>query len=211
MSRRQLVLGGLATACTIAAVRAKEEEHPLDKVAAYVVPLDDCPEEMGAALAKILQADLKIRVRGGSRLPPLEIPTLPGTEQAISEELLARAAAASAAWTGPDTYRLFLTMRDINSRSANFRFSFSTHAPALNCSVVSLARLLEYDRGPPYMSERSALRQPKMAKRATAEMLLGWRRSVDPTDVMYAPLRGLEDIDRMGLEHHPRDKPAIAV
>lgn len=210
ISRRQLVLGALAAGAVLPAIGHAAGEHPLDKVGVWLVPLYDFPEEMAGTLAKILQADLKIRVRASGRLPPLEIPTLPGTDQAIGEELLRQALPASTRATGSDSYRVFLTMRDINSRSGNFRFQFSTHAPRQRCSVVSLARLLEYDDGAPRMSERSALRLHKMVKRAIAELHLGWRRSTDPTDLMYAPLMSLEDIDRIGLAHRERAPAGVA-
>jgi len=199
---RRMLLGALIGGAALATgAHAAGTQHPLDAVAVYLVPLDDFPEEMAATLAKILQADLKIRIRSSLRLPPLDIPTLPGTDQAISEELLRLALPASQAWTGNESYRVFLTLRDINTRSGNFRYQFSTHAPRQRCSVVSLARLLDYEGGAPRMTERSALRLHKMVKRAIAELHLGWRRSPDPRDLMYAPLVGLPDIDRMGLEH----------
>ncbi|QNA98925.1 hypothetical protein [Massilia sp. Se16.2.3] len=170
ISRRQLVLGALAAGTVLPTIGHAAGEHPLDKVAVWLVPLDDFPEEMAATLARILQADLKIKLRASGRLPPLDIPTLPGTDQAISEELLRLALPASKMATGSDSYRVFLTMRDINARSGNFRFQFATHAPRQACSVVSLARLLEYKDGEPRMSERSALRLHKMVKRAIAEL-----------------------------------------
>lgn len=212
LSRRQLMFASLTPACVRPpAARAAEAPHPLDAVAVYLVPLDDFPEEMAAKLAQILQADLRIRVRGGLRLPPLDIPTLPGTEQAIGEALLALAAPASAALATSGSYRLFLTMRDINSRSGNFRYQFSMHAPSLRCSVLSLARLLEYDGGAPHMSQRSALRLHKLAKRAIGELQLGWQRSTDPQDLMYAPLMGLEDLDRIGLAHRARPRRTTSI
>jgi hypothetical protein len=35
-------------------------------------------------------------------------------------------------------------------------------------------------------------------------MRLGWKRSADPEDLMYAPIMGIEDLDRIGLEHVPK-------
>lgn len=32
-------------------------------------------------------------------------------------------------------------------------------------------------------------------------MHLGWERSVNPKDVMYSPLMGVDDLDRIGTEH----------
>ena len=99
------------------------------------------------------------------------------------------------------TYRMFLTTRDINFRSATLRFVFSAHNPEINASVVSLARLYDYVDDKPVLTQRSLLRLLKLAKRAIGEMRLGWKRSSDPGDIMFAPLMSLDDVDRMGINH----------
>ena len=206
MQRRHLLLSGLALLGSGAAfaVRSRGEAVPV-----YVVPLDDFPEEYAANVARALASQLGIRVRAGMRLPPLRIPVLPATGQYAGEALLERAVRASARLPGmgADTYRLFLTTRDINSQSGGFRFQFSMHSPDLKCSVLSMARLVELENGEPRISQRTGERTIKLAKRAVGELHLGWRRSSDPDDLMYAPLMGLEDLDRIGNEHREVDEP----
>lgn len=179
------------------------EIHPLDAVPVYLVPLDDFPEELAAALAKSLQSNLGFRVKASVRLPPLTIGTTPGTTQLISDDILLQGSRASSRLpeASPTTYRIFLTVKDINSRSANLRFQFSAHNKALNCSVVSLARLLDYVGERPVFTERSVSRLLKMTKRAIGEMYLGWKRSPDFGDIMYSPLMSLDELDKLGLEH----------
>jgi predicted Zn-dependent protease len=188
---------------------SRGESAPLDAVAVYLVPLDDFPEALSSTLARSLQQSMGFRVKASLRLPPLRIDTLPGTNQLGAEILLQEAARASARLpeATPATYRVFLTLRDINLASANFRFVFSSHNKSLNCSVVSLARMLEYVNGKPSLGNLSTLRLLKMTKRAIGEMYLGWTRSTDPNDVMYSPLMSLQDLDRIGLDHAegPRD------
>lgn len=179
------------------------EMHPLDAVPVYLVPLDDFPEELAAALAKSLQNNLSLRVKASVSLPPLPIATAPGTTQLASDDILLQASKASSRLpeATATTYRVFLTIKDINSRSANLRFQFSAHSKALNCSVVSLARLLEYAGERPVLTERSVSRIQKMTKRAIGEMYLGWKRSPDPGDIMYSPLMSLDELDKLGLDH----------
>lgn len=176
---------------------------PLDAVSVYLIPLDDFPEHLASSLARQLQQDLKLRVKASLRLPPLSLTTLPGTNQYAAEDILSLGSAASAAFpeASATSYRLFLTTRDINSRSANFRFQLSSHNKALNCSVVSLARLLEYANDRPMLTERASARLTKMTMRAIGEMRLGWTRSGDRSDLMYSPLMGMDDLDRMGMQH----------
>lgn len=188
--------------------RAWGQGSPLDGVPVYLVPLDDFPEDLAGSLARALQQNLGFRVKSSLRLPALAIPVLPGTNQLMAEEVLLRGTPASARLpeATPTTYRLFLTTKDINSRSANFRFQFSFHNQALNSSVVSLARLLDYEGNRPVFSERTVARLLKMSKRAIGEMCLGWQRSADAKDLMYAPIMSLEDLDRLGLEHREEAK-----
>jgi predicted Zn-dependent protease len=198
--RRQLLL---AVPLLAWARVASAQVHPLDAIPVYLVPLDDFPEDLAEALAKSLHQDLKVRIKASLRLPPLRINKLPGTEQLIAEEVLLQGNQASARLPNATstTYRVFLTLRDINSRSANFRFQFSSHNRTLNSSVISMARLVEYVDERPRMTQRSVSRLLKLTKRAIGEMYLGWSRSPDPNDIMFAPLMGLDDLDRLGNDH----------
>lgn len=197
--RKLLFLLPLMSICSI--IRA--QTHPLDTVPVYLVPLDDFPEELAGALAKSLQNNLSFRVKASLRLPPLNIATAPGTTQLASDDILLQASKASSRLpeASPTTYRVFLTTKDINSRSANLRFQFSAHNKALHCSVVSLARLVEYAGERPVLTARSVSRIQKMTKRAIGEMHLGWKRSADTSDIMYSPLMSLDELDKLGMEH----------
>jgi hypothetical protein len=185
---------------------ARRAPAPASQLAVYVIPLDDFPEALASRLAGLLQEQLAIPIKASLRLPPLGLVPFPGTNQYPGEDILekARAASDSLPGTSAGTYHLFLTTRDINSRSARLRFYFSLHSPRVNSSVVSLARILEYARGKPEFTDRSAARLVKMSKRAIGEMKLGWSRSTEPTDLMYAPLMSLDDLDRIGFDHRPR-------
>lgn len=200
MQRRHMLLSALALlgSGTAYALKSGDESIPV-----YVVPLDDVPEALAATVARALARELGLRVRTGMRLPPLRLPVLPGTEQVVAEALLERAVRASARLPGlgPKTYRLFITARDINAQSGGFRYQFSMHSPNLHCSVVSMARLFETVDGEQRLTDRTGERTVKLAKRAVGELHLGWKRSTDPQDLMYAPLMGLEDLDRIGNAH----------
>jgi hypothetical protein len=125
---------------------SKAQTIPLDYVSVYLVPLADFPEELAQTVAVSLQKSMGIRIKASVSLPPLDIDTLPGTRQLIADDLLVKAAQASTRLpaAAPKTYRVFLTVSDINSQPGNFRFLFSFHDPRTRCSVVSLARMLEY-------------------------------------------------------------------
>jgi predicted Zn-dependent protease len=210
--RRRLLL---AVASLVACPVARAQVSPLDAIPVYLVPLADFPEDLAGALAKSMSQDLGLRVKSSLRLPPLTIETLPGSKQLVAEDILLQGAQASAHLPDmtPKTYRLFLTTKDINARSANFRYQFSYHDTSLRCSVVSLARLVEYVDERPVLTNRALGRLLKMTKRAIGEMYLGWHRSTDPNDVMFAPLMSMDDLDRMGSDHTEggKEKPEAPV
>ncbi|MHB1428366.1 MAG: hypothetical protein ACYC5U_08475 [Rhodocyclaceae bacterium] len=204
--RRQLLF---ATMAAWIVGRAHGQTDPLDAVRVYLVPLSDFPEDLAGALARALQENLRFRVKASLALPPLPVATLPGTHQYADADLLMQATQASAHLpeATPSTYRVFLTGRDINSHTGNLRFLFSAHNKVLNSSVVSLARLLEYQNDRPVLTDLGVARLFKMVKRAIGEIHLGWHRSTNPRDLMFAPIMSIADVDRIGFEHDVEPRP----
>jgi predicted Zn-dependent protease len=127
----------------------------------------------------------------------------PGTDQYPAENYFS--IGARMARTLPDasarTYFIVLTNRDINPKTGNFRFQFSMHHPAANTSVLSFARLQHNMDGSSSPADVVAARIGKMLLRIVGEMRLGWKRTNDPSDLMYAPIMSVEDVDRMNLVH----------
>ena len=68
-------------------------------------------------------------------------------------------------------------------------------------SVLSVARLAHKSDGTVAPIDLISLRTQKMLMRIVGEMKLGWKRTTDPTDLMYSPVMSIEDIDRMSLLH----------
>ncbi len=177
----------------------------LDQVDIYIVPMDDFPESAASAIAKFMTQDMHIWAKSSLRLGTMDIATLPGTNQLISQDIIEKSQPSLRRLpsTSNATYFLLLTTRDINDSSGNFRFQFSTHNPNLNTSVISLARMSDdYDvDNKPIIDNVSLLRFYKMTKRAIGEHHFKWTRSSDPLDLMYAPLMGTEDLDRISINH----------
>lgn len=180
-----------------------------DTVDVYIVPMDDIPEDLSSAIAKTMSDDMKLQAKGSMRMGSLDVLKLPGSNQLIAEDILAKAQPVlrSLPSAGPKTYFLILTARDINSASGNFRFQFSMHSKELHTSVVSMARLFNYRDGKAYADQVAYTRLYKMTKRAIGEMHLGWQRSTNRRDIMYSPLMGVPDLDSIGLEHEEKAAP----
>lgn len=200
--KRRRLLGMLALLLAQPALA----QLPGPVAAVYLVPLEDFPEGLASRFATLLQEELGIEVKSSMRLPPLQVEAMSGSGQWPAEELLARGTQASRHLPGlaPSTYRVLLTLHDINAQSGTFRYQFSMHMPGLKASVVSMARLMDAEEP----TERAAQRLFKLVKRAVGELHLGWQRSTDPRDLMYAPLMHVGDIDRIGTIHRPLDPSA---
>lgn len=137
---------------------------------------------------------------GSRELQPFE-----GTQQYAAEDILtlAKPVLERLPGQGRHTSYILLTNRDINMRSRTFRYMFSSHDSELRASVVSTARMIE----PGDFSQRAASlladRFSKMIRRAIGEIQYGWKRSSNINDVMYSPIMGVDDLDRIGRTHTP--------
>lgn len=200
--RHLLVLASFATSA-----RAQNQElpraSPVDLVAVYVIPTDGISEEAAGAVARGLTKDTGLWIKSTLWTPPGNIEPFAGTNQYPGEDYLPLGAAATRMLreVSRRTYFIVLTDRDINSKSLNFRFQYSMHSPMSNTSVLSIARLLHTNDGSPAPADVVASRVAKMLLRVVGEMRLGWKRVNDPTDLMYAPIMSIEDVDRMSLVH----------
>jgi len=175
----------------------------VDSVALYVLPTDGVAEPAAAQVARALTKDTGLWVKATVWVPAGAMEPLAGTNQYPGEDYLALGSTVARRLpdAGPRTYFIVLTDRDINARSQNFRFQFSMHSPMQRTSVLSVARLLYAKDGSPAPGEVVSARVQKMLMRIAGEMRLGWQRSSDPADLMYAPLMSVDDIDRMDVVH----------
>lgn len=169
----------------------------------YVVPMSDFPEQFASQVAGFLTDELGFTVRSTLRLGDLGIQAIPGTHQIPADQILEESIATLRNFPGASasTYFLLLTARDINTTTLRTRFVFSWHNPTLNVSVLSVARLLEFDAERPRLGSTFFGRLFKMSKRAVGELHLGWKRTIDRNDLMFAPIQSLDDIDRLGTKH----------
>jgi predicted Zn-dependent protease len=205
MNRRKL----LVTTAMLPLSLAQAQTWPpprssvVDNVVLYVLPTDDVPEDVAANIARALTKETGLWVKASVRVPSGDIAPFAGTNQYPAEDYIALAAPVTKLLedASPRTYFIVLTDRDINSRDRNFRFLYASHAPMVRTSVLSIARLYFEKDGSYAPADVMSLRVQKMLMRIAGEMKLGWKRSNDPTDLMYAPIMSIDDIDRMSLIH----------
>ena len=174
---------------------------PVDAVKVYIIPTDGISEEAAGGIARALTKVTGLWIKSTLWMPSDGIVPFAGTNQYPAEDYfpLGARAARMLREVSPRTYYIVLTNRDINSKSQNFRFQYSSHSPMANTSVLSVARLLYTSFGAPASNEVVAERVGKMLLRIVGEMRMGWKRTSDPADLMYAPIMSIDDVDRMSL------------
>lgn len=174
---------------------------PVDAVHLYVIPTDDISEQAAGQIARALTQVSGLWVKSTGWSPSGKLEPFPGTNQYAGEDYFPIGVRASRMLkeVSPRTYFIVLTNRDINSSSRNFRFQYSMHSPMLNTSVLSVARLQHYGDGTPAPLDVVGARVGKMLLRIVGEMRMGWKRTSDPADLMFAPIMSIDDIDRMDL------------
>ena len=206
MHRRVLLLSLLLPALANAQPDRLVPSSPVDAVALYVIPTDGIPEQFAVSVARALTQEAGLWVKSSLLMPSGVTAPIPGTHQYPVEDYLAFGATLAKRLqdAGPRTYFIVITDRDINGRDRNFRFQYSAHSPMARTSVLSLARLAATKDGNPASAELIGLRMQKMLMRIVGEMKLGWTRTTDPADLMYAPIMSIDDIDRMSLTHTVR-------
>lgn len=193
----------LLALCLVA--RAQGQDLPVaslvDKVHVYIIPTDGIAEQAAGRMARGVSAETGLTVRSTLWAPSGKLEPFAGTNQYAAEDFLPLAAriARTLNDVSPRTYYIVLTNRDINSSDRNFRFQFAHHNPMANTSVLSIARLLHNTDGTAATPQVAGMRIGKMLTRIVGETRMGWKRSGDQKDIMYAPIMSTDDIDRMDL------------
>lgn len=176
---------------------------PADAVNVYIIPTDGISVDTVGELARALSKATGLWIKATMWAPSDGIEPFPGTNQYPAEDYFPLGARVGRMLheVSPRTYYIVLTDRDLNSKSRNFRFQYSSHSPMANTSVLSIARLLYTNSGTPATNDMVGSRVAKMLLRIVGEMRMGWKRTSDPADLMYAPIMSMDDVDRMDLNH----------
>lgn len=169
----------------------------------YLIPLNDFSEDVAAQMGRDLSKEFGRWVKGTVAMGTQGLMPMSGTQQFAAEDIFEQAKTVMQRLPEADsnTYFIFLTNRDINSRARNFRFQFSYHDKVCRCSVVSAARMHPEPENSLGNRQQLESRFVKMTKRAIGQMVLGWERSSDINDLMYSPIMSLDDIDHLGNRH----------
>lgn len=184
-----------------------------EPVAVYLIPTENFPLLLAGNMAAMLGRDMGLTVRASAALPVNGLEPLPNSGQYAAEDFVEKVLPLAQTLSGvtPQTFFIVLTTRDLNTRAQNSHFYFSSRASDTNMSVVSMARLLNYQDGLLMLDVTAATRVYKMCKRAIGEAQLGWLRNDDPEDLMFGKVSSIAALDRIGLEHKGAKRAGAAL
>ena len=169
----------------------------------YLIPLDDFSFDLAADLANSLSQETGLHIRPTVQMGMANLSPMPGTTQYADDDILKKAllAVPNLPEIRPSTACIVLTQRDLNTQSRALRFVFASHNSQYRIAVVSSARLvLGAQPGQLADPETVRARIKKMVKRSLGDVYYGYPRSTDLHDLMYSPIRSLDDVDKMGNE-----------
>jgi predicted Zn-dependent protease len=166
----------------------------------YLLPAGDFPYDFTNQLARHLSDELHINVRASLPMGLADLKELPGGSQLAADEIISRAhqVGLRIEQDNPKLVVIALTTRDINDPQQGLRFLFAHNDFANRTTVISMARMVYTTPKSEANPAQISLRLYKMVKRAIGEQYFGLSRSADISDVLYAPIMSLEDIDAMG-------------
>lgn len=176
------------------------EDHLID---VWLVPVAGFPEERLAGVVRRLGEDLPwLQVRVAPAVARPADLFFAEHDQVVAQKALNafRPTARGLPKTKSNTASVFLIAEDLNLEDRRLRFTFSVNDSAGRIAVVSTARLTLGDRKTPATPELVQARLYKLVKRQVAELRLGLSRTSHTTDLMYSPLMGLDDLDRIETE-----------
>ena len=118
------LFGVLFLICLHSISSAIELKSNPDEMDVYLVPMADFPEDLAASFARIISDDMKLWVKASVRMGDLNSLKLAGTNQLVSEDIIAKSIPIVRKFgnKGNNTYFIILTTSDINNSSANLRF-----------------------------------------------------------------------------------------
>lgn len=197
---RRLLVAAAAT--WLAGCASLEEEPNGVPSDVYLLPVGNFPREFAQSLAALLSKELGLRVRATLPMGTGGLAELPRDDQLDAADLIDKAhAVGTRLRSEPGKFAVIaLTTRDINEAPQSLRFIFSKNDIERRTSVISIAHMLGSTPKVEGTPSQRRLRLYKMVKRCIGEQYYGLPRSARISDVMYAPIMSLEDIDAMGVE-----------
>lgn len=178
-------------------------DFPATQYAVVIVPMAGVPSSFVSTLEKELETDHQFEVRVTTHMGKGAEMKIKDTGQYHSGYLAKQGLEIAQRTGNQDSFVIVLTNEDINTPDSGLRYNYSTHYEGV--SVVSLARinpsnllLLPNLYQIPTMYIKMTERALKIVNKAIGYGVYGYEASSDWNSVMYSPIMGPDDLDRVG-------------
>lgn len=175
------------------------QNYSNEPVGIYIVPVWGADQEIIRYLENTLSKQHKVRVVVTTDMGLDEKHFDRERQQFVGEELhLSATEIAKSLRSRPDTPPIIVVIPgDLNSKDFRFRFVFSQHFFTNKISIISLARVNPESYGQNKDVSLTAGRALKLANKALGYHLYGYKPSSDLNNVMYGPIMGPADLDKV--------------
>jgi len=168
-----------------------------------IIPMAGIPIDFKNSLRDALEEQHKGEVLVTTEFGRDVSMVLPGSGQYNSNLLASRGGKIAEDVGVGNAFIVVLTNEDINQPDSGLRYSFSAHYNGL--SVVSLARINPQNFGVtldlisiPIEFQIMKKRALKLLNKSIGYGLYGYEASSDINSVMYGPIMGIDDLDKVG-------------
>ena len=179
------------------------QNHPASEHKIVIIPMTGIPEYFLASLERKLEEEHGTDVLVTTALGKGDEMRLPNRDQFSANFLADLGLDIAKRIHRQNAFIIVLTNEDINSTDSGLRYVYSAHFDGV--SVVSLARINEMNFGVipkvieiPSMFNKMQTRALKLINKAIGYGVYGYEASSNIDSVMYGPIMGPEDLDRIG-------------
>jgi predicted Zn-dependent protease len=188
----------VATLLVLASVPARGQPRPIDPAGrVYLVPIGAFPAEWVDDLVGYYRAKLGLTIQ---KLAPLSLDVTVldyPRQQLIAEELISLVKHRLPDVAGdPHAFVIGLIAYDLYIRGYSWQWAFS-YRQDQRFAVVSIARMDPLNWGEPDNRDQLRTRLRKMVSKNLGIMYYGLPQSTSRSSVLYGPIVGLDDLDRV--------------
>lgn len=190
-----LLLAGCSTTRPVGLGNSKNGFKPVDVI---VIPLEGVPDAFSKMIAEEINKQYDLHAKAATSMGLSKSMYDPNWNQYMSNRIAGEAFKLTNKFQDKHdkTFLLVITNLDINAEGSHARYNYATHFNHL--SVISTARIDPRNFGEAENEQLKQTRLFKLINKAIGQQIYGYAASSDIRSVMYGPITGLQDLDKMG-------------
>ncbi len=176
------------------------QDYSNEPIGLYLIPVFGADSSIVADLEKRIQKQHGIRVKASTEMGLGAEHFDTAHQQFIAEEIAKSASVILNKLRGNSkTPAIVIIPGDMNDKEFRLRYIFSMHFFNDQLTVMSLARIDPRSYRQPANHELVLDRATKLINKALGYHMYGYKASSDVGNVMYGPIMGLDDLDRVNM------------